>query len=508
MIDRRAARDYVAILDIGSNAVRLVIYDGFNRAPVRIHMERRICNLGGTLATTGNLNPEGVDKALNALRRFSGLIGAMRVRHVHAVATAALRDAADGPDFIARVQKEFGLTIRIIDGEAEAHLSAAGVMMNGLTVGPTDHTAPCLIGDYGGGSLELIALQNGVIAHKTSLPLGSHRLQAVKGLEARIKLIEAALDATPFLNDMKNVDFYALGGAWRSMAKAHMHMVQHPLYVLDHYTIEGDKARDFAALIARQSYASLEKTVGMSKKRLADMNVAALAMEILFARVMPARLIFSATGLREGLLYEQLKPAVREQDALMASCRKIAAKISRFDDMYNFNVLCRWMLPLFADQDAHFQRLVQASCYLSDLSWFEHEDYQAGHAFERVLVLPLYGADHPARVFLALSQYVRYRGYLRRGIRHDENDVTISARRVLPPIDIDVAVIVGLAQRIGYLLTGGALTLLNDTKLELGPDTLTLTLEGHARQLDADIINDALCDLAEEVGRKARVVII
>ncbi len=507
MIDRRAARDYVAILDIGSNAVRLVIYDGFNRAPVRIHMERRICNLGGDLATTGKLSREGVDKALNALRRLSGLLEALRVKNIHAVATAALRDAADGAEFIARVQKEFGLTIRVIDGEAEAHLSAAGVMMNGVDPDTGGVAAKCLIGDYGGGSLELIALENGEMVHKTSLPLGSHRLQAIKSREARIEMIERALDGVDFLKDMKGVDFYALGGAWRSMAKAHMHMVKHPLYVLDHYAVEGDKAIDFAGLIARQSHASLEKTVGMSKKRLADMNVAALTMERLFARIKPHKLIFSATGLREGLLYEQLKPAVREQDPLMASCRKIAAKISRFDDMYSFNVLWRWMTPLFADQEGYFLRLLQASCYLSDLSWFEHEDYQAEHAFERVLVLPLYGADHPARVFLALSQYVRYRGYLRRYPRAGEEDVTLNARKILAPVDVDIAVIVGLAQRIGYLLTGGALTLLNQTDLSVDDTHVTLTLRGQARLLDADSIEDALKDLADALNRKPQLIV-
>lgn len=504
MIDRRSARDYVAILDIGSNAVRLVIYDGFNRAPVRIHMERRICNLGGDLAVTGRLRPDGVDKALNALRRFSGLLEAMRVKHVHAVATAALRDAADGADFIARVQKEFGLAIRVIDGEAEARLSAYGVMMNGLAAEAPGGVSRRLIGDYGGGSLELIALENGEMVAKTSLPLGSHRLQALKTRAEREKAVETALEGVPFLKDFTDADFYALGGAWRSMAKAHMHMAGHPLYVLDHYAIEGDKARDFASLIARQSHASLEKTVGMSKKRLADMNVAALTMELLFARVQPRRLIFSATGLREGLLYEQLKPAVREQDALLASCRKIAAKISRFDDMYSFNVLWRWMMPLFAEQDPHFLRLLQASCFLSDLSWFEHEDYQAEHAFDRVIVLPLYGVDHPGRVFLALSQYVRYRGYLNSHNRDDSQ--TMAARRLLSPLDIEVAAIVGLAQRIGYLLTGGALNLLTQTKLELADDKVVLTLGGRARQLDADIIVDALNDLAGALGRKAELV--
>lgn len=497
-----SSRHYVAILDIGSNAVRLVIYDGFTRAPVRIHMERRICNLGSDLASTGKLNAEGVAKALDALRRYSGLIEAMKVRHVHAVATAALRDASDGPAFIARVQKEFGLAIRVIDGDAEAHLSALGVLMNGLAAG--DGNAPCLIGDYGGGSLELILLEGGQVKDKASLPLGSHRLHAIKGREARLASIDEHLGKVGFIKNLSGVDFYALGGAWRSMAKAHMHMVGHPLKVLDHYAIEGRKALEFSGLMSRQSMASLERTVGMSKKRLQDMGVAALTMERIFEKISPRQLVFSATGLREGLLYEQLKGSARKEDPLIASCRKVAAKISRFDDIYHFNVLARWMMPLFADQEKPFIRLLEASCLLSDLSWFEHEDYQAQHAFERVLVLPLYGVDHPGRVFLALSQYIRYRGFL----PTYDTSVTTLAKQILPPIDIEIATVVGLAQRIGYLLTGGALALLKQAEIGVTPETITLTLRGRAKMLDAESIAEAMADLASAMGRRAEIAVL
>jgi exopolyphosphatase/guanosine-5'-triphosphate,3'-diphosphate pyrophosphatase len=161
------------------------------------------------------------------------------------------------------------------------------------------------------------------------------------------------------------------------------------------------------------------------------------------------------------------------------------------------------MMPLFADQEATFIRLLEASCLLSDLSWFEHEDYQAQHAFERVLVLPLYGVDHPGRVFLALSQYVRYRGFL----PTHETAVTTLAKQILPPIDIEVAVIVGLAQRIGYMLTGGALALLKQSEIKIVDESITLTLRGRARLLDAESIAEAMTDLATAMGRQAEIIV-
>lgn len=471
-------KNYVAVLDIGSNAVRLVVYDGLNRAPVKIHNERNVCSLGADLGVTGKLSPDGVKKALSSIGRFSGLIAAMKIKHVHAVATAALRDAKDGPDFIAKVENEFGLKIHVVEGDEEARLSAQGVMMNGMG-------ARGLIGDYGGGSLELIAVEKGEVREKISLPLGSHRLQVIKGREARIKHIDELLAAVPFLKKWKHVDFYALGGAWRSMAKAQMLLVKHPLLVLDHYAIDSKKAMEFAGLISRQSPASLERAVGFSKKRVKDMNVAALVMERLFDKIAPSRLVFSGTGLREGMLYDQMPPAVKRQDALITSCAKIALRISRFDNLRDFNVLARWVEPLFAGQDANFLRLLEASCLLSDSSWFEHEDYQAEHAFQRLLVLPYYGIDHWGRSFLALSQYVRYNG-------PELGELTKGAQKILGEDGVKLAVVAGLAQKMGYLLTGGALGLLKHSELKVTAKNISLTLKDN---LDAEVIGDALEEL-------------
>lgn len=484
-------RDYVAVLDIGSNAVRLVVYDGMNRAPVKIHNERNICSLGADLGKTGRLHPEGVEKALQSIGRFAALIAAMKIKRVHAVATAALRDAADGPDFIQAVQKNFGLKITVVEGAEEARLSAIGVMMNGLgTKG--------IIGDFGGGSLELIVVENNRVKHKQSLPIGSHRLHATKDMAARVALIDAQLDTVPFLQKYPAADLYALGGSWRSMGKTHIRMADHPLKVMDQYTIEGGEAQKFSALMAQQSLASLEKTAGLSPKRVADMGVAALAMERLLLRLQPQRVIFSATGLREGVIYDGLPPAVQKQDALIASCRKIALKISRFDDVKAFKTMSDWMQVLFKGQDAGFFRHLEAASLLSDTGWFEHEDYQAIHAFDRILLLPFYGVDHTGRAFLALSNYVRYAG---EGLE----SVVRTSRKMLTEEGITLAITAGLAMRVGYLLSGGALSLLKDSFFDVTADRLTLVLKKRAIGLHADVITEALQDLADMMGKQANV---
>lgn len=489
-----AGKNYVAIIDIGSNAVRLVVYDGLNRAPFRIHNERNICNLGADLSRTGHLSPEGVKKALGTIRRFSGLLAAMKIDNIRAVATAAVRDAKDGKNFIDTVQKEFGLTITVIDGEEEARLSALGVLANGFGLNG-------VIGDFGGGSLELIVVEEGEVKHKASLPLGSHRLMAENTRTARLEMIEKHLDKVSFLDECEGKDFYAMGGAWRSMATAHMHMNHYPMRMLDHYQMSGPKAIEFAGLLSRQMPATLEKNVGMSKKRLKDMSVAALAMESLFKKISPSRLIFSGTGLREGLVYDQLPAALQQQDALIAGCAKIALKISRFDDLKAFKILTRWMEPLFEEQDDNFMRLMEASCLLSDTGWFEHEEYQAAHAFERILVMPFYGIDHPGRAFLAIVQYFRYKGFNPRELRHD--DVVKPALKMLADRTIDLAATIGLALRLGYLLTGGALTLLRETGLEVTPKKLILKLDENADTLEAEAVRDALKSLADCMGREA-----
>lgn len=480
MSDARA-KEHIAVIDIGSNAVRLVIYDRLDRAPVRLHNERNICNLGSDLGLTGKLNPAGVKKALDSIGRFKGLTDAMGIKHVHAVATAALRDASDGGDFIAHVKKEYGFTIRLIEGEEEARLSAYGVLMNGLG----DRG---IIGDYGGGSLELIVVDKGTILERISLPIGSHRLLAFGDRAARMAAVDVALAQADFLRRYKGFDFYALGGAWRSIAKAHIRATSHPMEVLDQYTLEGKAASEYVDFLSRQSPAALETKAGFSRKRVQDVIVGALTMERVFSILSPRRLIFSGTGLREGMLYDALPAKVKREDGLIAACRKMALHLGRSNDLKGYQQLLAWLTPLFPDMQAPLLRMLEAACLLSDISWAEHEDYQARHAFDRLLVAPLYAIDHPGRAFLALATYIRYAGKSPSGAGTDP-----------------AAMVVGLALRAAYLLTGGALRLLKDTQLRMTPKYLTLTLKGKTAALEADAIQEVMTDLAGVLGRQAAV---
>ena len=100
--------DPIAIIDIGSNSVRLVAYEGLTRAPTPIFNEKVLCGLGRNVLTTGRLSTEAMDKALAALARFRVLCTAMRISQVRLLATAAARDAENGAEFLARCQEVTG----------------------------------------------------------------------------------------------------------------------------------------------------------------------------------------------------------------------------------------------------------------------------------------------------------------------------------------------------------------------------------------------------------------
>jgi exopolyphosphatase/guanosine-5'-triphosphate,3'-diphosphate pyrophosphatase len=487
-------KQHVAIIDIGSNAVRMVIFDDLINAPFKIHNERIVCNLGSELATTNRISSENFNKAIKAIARFSRLITAMGITKVRAVATAALRDAENGKDFIAQIKRDYNFNIDILDGDEEARISALGVMSNGMA-------KDGIIGDYGGGSLELIVVENSQVIKKVSLPIGSHRLLSEKGKAGVINRVNDELDKLPFLNDYQGKRFYALGGSWRSMAKAHIHMIKYPIRTLDHYCINGENALDFIKLIIKQNPTSIEKTVGLPRKRVHDIRVAAIAMLELFKRIKPSSLVFSGTGLREGLLFEQMSDEVRSHDFMVESCKKLVADHCRSDDENSLNYLYQWMEPLFK-KDAQTLRLLRASCYLSDISFFDHEEYQAEHAFNRILVMPFYDITHRERAFLALTQHVRYKGFLKRNYK-GKNRAEPLARLLhnfLTKDEIDLAFAMGMLMHIAYLLTGGELSLLQSSHFTVKENKMSFTADVEDSFMYAGFVENSFYRIAEALN--------
>src|SRR3954469_7698158 len=299
----------IAVIDIGSNSIRLVVYDGLHRSPVPLFNEKIMCGLGRAVEKTGRLNPDGVSLAIENIARFARLIDGMDVAQVEVLATAAVRDASDGAAFVAAIEHRTGLTVRTIAGEEEARLSAMGVLSG--TPG-----ADGLVGDLGGGSLELVGLDRGVIGPQVTMPLGPLRLIESCGgkLPAAARVIDQHLEALPWLSGHKGRPFYPVGGSWRALAKLHMEQVRHPLHIIHHYTVEGAQLRDFVGVIARQSRSSLDKMSGVSRRRSDTLPFAALALERLLRHVEPSVVVFSAHGLREGLLFDMLSPEEQRED--------------------------------------------------------------------------------------------------------------------------------------------------------------------------------------------------
>lgn len=487
----RARTGRVGVIDIGSKSIRLVVYDRLIRAPLPVFNEKVMCGLGRSLAETGRLDPGGRDAALENLVRFTTLLEGMNVDRVDVLATAAVRDAEDGASFVAEVAARTGLDIQVISGSEEARLSGLGVL-SGIP------RADGVVGDLGGGSLELVGVDQGRISEQATLPLGPFRLMGWKGAptKARPRVAEI-LAGEPWLEAYRGRPLYAVGGAWRALAKVHMAKRDHPIHVIQEYTVPGDDMAELADLIAHQS--SLERMPGVSKRRLEALPYAATVMVALHDLLAPEVVVFSAGGLREGHLFDLLPADQQADDPLLAACRDIADRIDRFG-LGDVGRMAGWIDPLFADEPPGFRRLRQAAALLSDIGWAEHPDYRAEHAFLRVLRLHAGGLSHVERAQLAIATYARYGG-------SPGNGPTKPAIGLLSEEERTWAQRLGLALRLSHTLTGGAPEVLSRTTLEHDGNAIRLCLPSGAETLGGDVVRRRLDAVAKTMGAKAGIVV-
>jgi exopolyphosphatase/guanosine-5'-triphosphate,3'-diphosphate pyrophosphatase len=479
----------VAVIDIGSNSVRLVVFDGLSRAPIPLFNEKIFAALGKTVGETGKLNPVGVQQAFSTLTRFSLLLKAMKVGSCHVVATAAVRDAIDGPAFLQEVKARSELDVTIISGEEEGRLSAEGVL-SGIP------EADGVMGDMGGGSVELVRLKKGVVGDRTTMPFGPFRLIAMGGTRsAQISMVEGRLAALPWLPEVRGATVYAVGGIWRAFAKVHMEHVGHPLHIIHHYAIDATVAIEFAQLLSRQSRASLEGS-GISRRRVEALPYAAMFMECLLKRARPAKLVFSAYGLREGILHDLLPAKTRALDPLLSACDDLAGRVGRFANAHS---LISWVKAVGQPFSAH-PRLSTAVCLLSDIGWLEHPDYRSEQAYLRTLRTPLGGIDHMGRAFIALALHLRYGGRV-------DDPVAFAAHALLTQDEVADAAALGLLLRLAYTLCGGALSLLEVATIARDRERLVLRIDPDYADLSVDAVERRLDAVAKALGLSAEVMI-
>jgi len=451
-----------AVIDIGSNSVRLVVYRVEGRTIWTVFNEKALAGLGRDLGATGRLSPEGVDIAMTALRRFRAVLDGCDGADVMVVATAAIRDAADGPDFAARVEAETGFSIRVLSGEEEARYAALGVI-----AGQPD--AAGVAGDLGGASLELIRLAGGAATVGATLPLGPFALGAPKPLavERARKRIDEEL--APVARRFQSPEFHAVGGAWRNLALLHMVMAGYPLRVAHQYEMNRADAVDVARFVARQSKGSLEGIEGLSRKRIEALPYAALVLEALIDHLQIERVVVSAYGLREGLLLERMPPEVRRRDPLLEGCE--ALTVGRGVAPELALALEAWMAPAFARLPPLFERrdpiLLAAACRLADVGARLHPDHRADLAFDQVLRAPVPGMNHVERCYLASAAFARYTATPT--VREPE-----TVNRLLSSERRHRARALGSAVRLGCDLSGRNAALLDRASLAIEDDRLIL----------------------------------
>ncbi|HZZ88176.1 MAG TPA: Ppx/GppA phosphatase family protein [Caulobacteraceae bacterium] len=458
-----------AVIDVGSNSVRLVLYRVEGRAVWTVFNEKILAGLGRDLAVTGRLSSEGVEAALAALRRFAELVDAWKPHRVFAVATAAARDAEDGAAFCLRVRSETGLDLRVLSGAEEARYAALGVLAGAPQ-------SAGLAGDLGGASLELVRLADGAPGDGVTLPLGPFAFKDRLDADRIRSQVERRLK--PHAETLRTPIFHAVGGAWRNLALLAMRMSSYPLEIVHQYELSRREALEAARLISRQSVRSLERIEGISRRRLETLPHAAVVLEGLVDMLGVERVVLSAYGLREGVLFEAMPDACRAADPLIEGCAALSAREGVNPALGP--AVERFIEPAFGQLEpvlgAREMVLRRAVSRLADVGARLHPDHRADLIFHQVLRTPIPGMNHAERVFLATSMFARHTA----AATVPEPGLTA---RLLTHEQVQRARALGAAVRLACDLSGRSPELLAQASLEIRPGAVVLEADEAAAPL-------------------------
>jgi exopolyphosphatase/guanosine-5'-triphosphate,3'-diphosphate pyrophosphatase len=475
------AMDRVGIIDIGSNSVRMVVYHGTKRIPLPLFNEKYMCALGKGIVKTGKLNPKGVIEARSAMARFILMARRMEVQSLDILATAAVRDASDGAEFVRSIEREHGVKIQVISGERESELAAKGILTS-------VHEPLGMSADLGGGSMEVAQIERTRVGKAASLHLGSLRvLEESDGKPAQMeKIITQQLANVSWLKDAHPHMIYAIGGGFRTLAKLHMKKTDYPLPIVHEYQLSRRSIDHLCDRLCAMKPEEIAELPGISNKRAPLMIPTALALKHLMHHTASPMVMFSVSGVREGFFYDMLESRVQGEDGLIASATDLAALVG-LTGAYA-RELYQWMQPLFTGEPLPWQRLRRALCILSELAWSIDPNFRASWAYHRIIQSSLKGVDHKERIMLALALYHRYQ--LKWKKTRPEHALVDERERLW-------AKVVGAAANLAYDLTGGKAGTLYHAKLSIVEGSVTLTLDHEASPLRTEIVEKRLLGLGE-----------
>ena len=479
----------VGIIDIGSNSIRLVIYESGGRAPATLFNEKIMAGLGEGLARTGNLDPVATDRAIAALGRFQRLAAEMNVGQLRTVATAAVREAANGAEFVARLTA-MGLVVELLSGMEEADCAGHGVL-----AGIPD--ADGIVGDLGGGSLELIRVAGGDVGTGVSVPFGVLRLAASKARDAREldRALERALAKTGWASPPQGLPFYMVGGSWRALARLHMTLVDHPLPIVHQYQMAPEEAQRLVRTIGHLDPKRI-RAIGIAASRVQVLGDAARLLAAVTRRLGSSTLIVSAYGLREGLLHRDMPDALRREDPLIAAARAEGARQARFPG--EGEPLARWIAPLFAEEGRELARIRHAACLLSDIAWRAHPDFRAERGLDMALHGQWVAIDAAERAMLGQALFTHFGGV----------GTPPVIARLLDSGRSACAVRWGLAMRLGQRLSGGSADALRASAIGFDGNALVMTLGRADEALYGEAVERRHKLLAAAFDRKPKLRIV
>lgn len=489
--DKIHAAGRAGVIDIGSNSVRLVVYDGPHRALSPDINEKALCAIGKGIATTGRLDPQGAAAAIRALARFRMIAEFRNVKRIEAVATAAVREASNGKEFRQRAEEALGVPIRVLSGEDEAKLAAEGVL-GGIP------DADGVAGDLGGGSLELTPLERGQAGAGVTLPFGPLRLMdASDGKFDRARsLVDQGLESVRLLDRLRGRSLYAVGGVWRSIARIHMTRAKHPVQVLHAYSMSREDAIEHTEYLSSRSRRAMDLIEEETRRRADAIPYGAIVLERLLKAAKIDRVVVSSFGVREGVMFQRMPDEVRKQDPLLAAARDWAQREARDPGLED--ALCQWTQSLFGHEAAEDARLRRAACVLSDVLWRGHPDHRADAAFQMALNGNFTGIDHRGRGMMALALHHRYSGL----DTPPGNYARLSA--FLGDESCSWAMVLGAALRLAYALAGPSADVIRQTTLRVTASSLILSLPRAMEPLWCEQVERKLEDLASALRKTAR----
>lgn len=483
----------LSIIDIGSNSIRLVVYEGLARSPSLLFNEKMLAGLGRGIVSTGKLDPEAVTRSMEEFRRFRALSEQAGAEHMYVLATAAAREAVNGPDFIHRAEEVLRTEIRVLSGRQEAYYSALGVI-SGF------HPANGIAGDLGGGSLELIDINSESIGDGITLPLGGLRLQdmAKNSLVQAQKIARQELARAKLLKGGQGRAFYAVGGTWRNLARLHMEMNNYPLGVMHHYEISAESAQAFLRQVAKGEVEKVKGIEGVSKNRRSLLPYGAVVLQEIMWAMQPSKIVVSAQGVREGFLYSLLDAEEQKADPLISAAEELALLRSR--SVHHAHDLVEWTGNAFKafgiDETEDEARYRHAACLLADIGWRAHPEYRGRQSLNIIAHASFIGVDHPGRAYLALANAYRHDGIFNDGIAPE-------IKALAPPRLLERARVLAAMMRVVYLLTAAMPGVMPRLKWESrGNGALALVLPASLSDLYGERPAGRLAQLARITSRR------